>query len=602
MELLEQYLALTTDVERQEFLAGLDSDQLTELREAALEAFADAEAGDLTDEVIARMGALADTIDAVRAQETAAETEAQRLRDEAAALAERIRGEQAEGDGDGADGEGEGDGGDGDAGDGEGGEGDGADGVGDGADGEGGEGDGAGDGAAPQAVAAAAAGAPAARPSLARANARRPQSQAPRRQELRQGAMVAATDVPGIPAGQRLRDERALAEAFAARLESLYADSIMASSGPAQKVLVASVLGGFPAERMLGRDAVRNAELVMPVITAAAAGDEQALVAAGGLCAPLTVRYDLPTLGDDARPIRDSLPRFGADRGGVRWMPSPDFSAVDGALDVWTMTDDVNAVDNPAVRKPCLRVDCPDEVTTVVQAITECLLIGNVLGRTFPELIQAWMRLLGVATARKAENELITGINAGSTAVTTGQLLGATRDVLAAIDRANAYYRWRYRLSDATRLRWMAPRWLRDVIRTDLAREMPGSTDERLATADAKIAEFFAVRNILVTWHMDGVVAPFGTQGAGPLQGYPTTVQTQLFIDGTWVLLDGGRLDLGAFRDGDLVAANDYKTFAEFWEYPAKFGPGQSMRLTLDVCPDGATSGTVDIDPCTTGS
>ena len=593
MDLLNEYLALTTDEEREAFLAGLSAEDLETVREAALEAFTDAETQDPTDEVLATMSALADTIEAVAAQESLRENELEERRARQAELAERIRGSETGGDGDG---EGEGD----DAGDGDGEEGGDA-GDGDGTEGEGAEtGDGDGETQTPEQLAAAAAGRTATpRPRISRVASRRTPAQRPQpTAELRRGVIRAATDVPDVAAGALLDGPLALAAAISSRIESIrgYYD------GPPQKLLVASIVGGFAEDRMLGRDALSNAEKVEPVLTAAAYGDQDALTASGGLCAPTTVRYDLPTLGDDARPVRDSLPRFGAERGGVRWMPSPDFTALDGALDVWTMQDDEDAVDDPEVRKPCLRVVCPAETEALTQAITECLEFGNVVARTVPELVAAWLRLVGVAWARKAENELLTAINAGSTQVTSGQLLGATRDVLAVLDRANAYYRYRYRLSDNARLRWMAPRYIRDMIRTDLAREMPGSNTERLAMADAQIAEFFAVRNISVTWHMDGVVVPFTPQGNGPLQGYPTTVQTQLFLEGTWVHLDGGRLDLGVFRDSDLVASNDYRMFSESWEYAAKFGPGQSMRLTLDLCPDGATSGTVDIDPCSTGS
>lgn len=579
MDLLNEYLALTTDEERLAFLAALSAEDLEAVTAAALEAFTDAETQDPTDEVLATMSALADTIEACAAQEAVREADTETRRARQAELAERVRGEAGGDDGDEetppAEGEEEE------------------------TPPEGEETPPAEEEAeTPEQLAAAAAGRTTTpRPRISRVARNRPAAQRPQ-PSLQRGVIRAATDVPDVAAGAMLDGPLALAAAISSRIESIrgYYD------GPPQKLLVASIVGGFAEDRMLGRDALSNAEKVEPVLTAAAYGDAEALVASGGLCAPTTVRYDLPTLGDDARPVRDSLPRFGAERGGVRWMPSPDFTALNGALDVWTMADDEAAVDDPDVRKPCLRVVCPDETEALTQAITECLEFGNVVARTFPELVAAWLRLVGVAWARKAENELLTAINAGSTQVTSGQLLGATRDVLAVLDRANAYYRYRYRLSDNARLRWMAPRYIRDMIRTDLAREMPGSNVERLAMADAQIAEFFAVRNISVTWHMDGVVAPFTTQGTGPLQGYPSTVQTQLFLEGTWVHLDGGRLDLGVFRDSDLVASNDYRMFSESWEYAAKFGPGQSMRLTLDLCPDGATSGTVDIDPCTTGS
>lgn len=41
------------------------------------------------------------------------------------------------------------------------------------------------------------------------------------------------------------------------------------------------------------------------------------LTASGGLCAPLTPYYDLPTITTAGSPVRDALPRFTAQRGGI---------------------------------------------------------------------------------------------------------------------------------------------------------------------------------------------------------------------------------------------------------------------------------------------
>lgn len=592
MELLEQYLALTTDEERNAFLAELSNDDLASLLAEAETAFNDAEVDEPTDDDLIRMGQLADVIDACRAQDVTRAAEAEDRRARAAEIAQRVRGEATD---EGGDGEGDGDAGAGD------GEGD-ADGAGEGgdADGEGaeGEGDGEGAGATPELVTASSAPARRPAPSAARpAPARRAiPAQHPR------GAMVAATDVPGIPAGQRLVGMDELARAVVARLDSLRSASRGGYNGPAQNLLVASIMGGFPEERMLGRDPIVNERRLAPVLDAMRLGNEQALAASGGLCAPTTVTYDMPTLGSDARPVRDALPRYGVDRGGVRWMERLQLADVAGAVDIWTMTDDENAVDDPNVRKPCLRIECPEELEAIIEAITQCLEFGNIVARTFPELVAAALQLVGVAQARLAENELLTTIGTGSTAVTSGQLLGATRDILDDLDRTVAYYTYRYRLGEDARLQFIAPRWMRNMIRTDLAREMPGATAERLATADALIGEFFAVRGITPIWHMDGSPEVWGPQGPGPIQGYPTTVRTWLFPAGTWVHLDGGQLNLGVVRDAELVASNDYRLFSETFEFAAKMGAAQSLQITMDLCADGTTSGTSDIDPCTTGS
>lgn len=41
------------------------------------------------------------------------------------------------------------------------------------------------------------------------------------------------------------------------------------------------------------------------------------IVSGGGLCAPLTPIYEFPDWSPSARPVRDALPSFEAERGGI---------------------------------------------------------------------------------------------------------------------------------------------------------------------------------------------------------------------------------------------------------------------------------------------
>lgn len=52
-----------------------------------------------------------------------------------------------------------------------------------------------------------------------------------------------------------------------------------------------------------------------PAVSAAKAARSMQLVASGGLCAPFTPYYDMPAFA--ARPIREALPAFTAERGGI---------------------------------------------------------------------------------------------------------------------------------------------------------------------------------------------------------------------------------------------------------------------------------------------
>lgn len=567
--------------ERLARIAELSDEELTELLTELQTLGTSLAEGDHSDEALTELEEVADATEQVRAQIDANAEDAAQREQRAAALAERIRGEQQpEGDGEGDDGDDSGD-------DDEAEEGDEI------------SGDGTGEALAPVEVVdeeqpeQLAASTPA--PRVGRVAARRPRSTRPQAQTPQpQLSLVAAANAPGVQAGERLDTPDRIVSVFQNALDQFRSYS----GNDVTKVPLAMVRVGDAewGDRFLGRDVQLNAQRIARVTS------HDALVAAGGICAPVPVRYDLPILGTDARPVRDEmLARFGADRGGVRTMPPPVITQLADAIDIWTEATDA---DPGAATKGCLTVTCPTEDETLVQAITKCLRFGNFRARFWPEQIEGWMQLAAVHHARTAENELLTQIAAGSTATTAQTVLGSSRDVLAVVDRATAYLRNRHRLPRTYPFRLGLPEWLLGNIRTDLTRELPGSSEERLATADAQIESFFAVRNVNVTWFLDGESGQImGTtqQGAGPLVGWPTRVLGYLYPEGSWLFLDGGELDLGMVRDSTLNAVNDVQMFSETFE-AAHFHGVESLKLDIDICPDGSTSAAVDINPCASGS
>jgi hypothetical protein len=447
------------------------------------------------------------------------------------------------------------------------------------------------------------------RAPLTKVAARRPEQPAPmavKAPDLAELGLVAAANAPGVQVGQPVETYDDLAKAFISAYESTKGYQ----HGPPVKVpIVRSGKGDFQypeshrldANMSSNMDKIAKAQAAVQAEGGMRSAVEHGLTASGGICAPEEVRYDMPTLGVDDRPVRDGfMTRFGADRGGITTLPPPVLEEVAGAVDVWTNANDITPSD--PTTKPCLTVTCPSEDNSVVEAITKCLEYGNFRARYLPEQIEAWMDLAAVQHARTAEVQLLTAIAAGSTAVTAGQVLGTTRDVLASLDRANAVWRYRHR-DDGITLSFAAPAWLRDQIKADIARQLPvGSTDETLAVADANIDRWFASRNIDPVWLLDGTAGQtFGVQGAGPLQGWPSTVTTYLAPAGSWLFLDGGMLDLGIVRDSTLNSTNDVQVFAETFE-GSHFHGVESWTLTFDTCPDGSTSAAVDIAPCVSGS
>lgn len=364
----------------------------------------------------------------------------------------------------------------------------------------------------------------------------------------------------------------------------------------------------FPEERHLSSaDSWAANRHKVERVQAAAAGihaTENALVAAG-FCAPFEVLYDIPVLGEDDRPVRAALTRFGADRGGITYRPALDGVTQTGGIGTWTEANDEAS---PLVPKTCFEIVCPGILSAQVEATYLCLQFPNMSTRFDPESMDAAIRAQQIAHARFAENKLLTALALGSKALTSTQLLGATRDILVTCDKVTAYYRNVHRLTDASSLRAILPLWARNLMRADVTRQMVGDGLASLAVVDSVIDDWFRVRNINITWHLDGVDPPdltvptpdvvtaaqFYTLAVAesPVPGFPDTVQMLLWAEGDWLLLDGGELNLGLVRDSTLNSENRFQTFSESWEIPVNRGV-EPLVIYMAVQPTGASAATV---------
>lgn len=425
--------------------------------------------------------------------------------------------------------------------------------------------------------------------------------------------------VAHTPSGEVL-DRESVWSAFAAKLRGA------GHGNPGHEVypLITQVTE-FPDERHLprGASALSNMEKVEAVVDAARSrhardntdrvtvsrhvdgGSPRSLVAAG-LCAPLENLYDIRVIGDEARPVRDALVRFGADRGGIQYRPAMDGVSQTGGIGVWTTTNDEAG---PLVPKTCVEIACPGLVTAEVEAIYACLTFSNMSTRFDPEGMDAVVRSQRIAHDRFAENRLITQLTTGSKDVYSTQVLGAVRDVLATLDHMVAYYRSVHRLADETPLRWIAPLWTKYLMRADMVRQMVGDGMEALALTDARLTSWLSERNINVTWHLDGidpadltvptpdvvVPAQFYTSivDEGAVPGFPNAISTLLFAEGDWLYLDGGSLDMGVVRDSTLNGLNRFQTFSEEFGFPA-FRGIESLHLVIQANPTGQSAATKD--------
>jgi hypothetical protein len=413
-------------------------------------------------------------------------------------------------------------------------------------------------------------------------------------------SITAGGDIPGVSNGAELPDMKAVADAMTKRLHAIR----RSSGGDGEQFSVATLHADYPEERTLFSGDVDNNNAKIEAVTS-----PEAIVAAGGFCAPVEVSYDIFGFGVTDRPVKNSLASFQADRGGIRYTTSPVLGDLDAAVSTWTLQDDIDAATPgaPDPTKPCLRVDCGDEIVVHTDAIPLCLTFGNLQSRAFPELVERNNELALITQARYAETRLLTRIGALSTKVSAPEKLGAARDFFVQLEQAAAGYRSRHRLDPDENLRVILPAWFKNQVRADITMSMPAGDDtDRFGIADNIVNSWFAARHINVTWHLDGEAAVsagngysasaaqiFGAQNAGTLNDFPAQLVWYLFSEGTFLFLDGGTLDLGLVRDSALNATNDYKMFVETFEGVAKVGI-ESLRIVSHLDVNGASAGTVN--------
>ena len=450
-----------------------------------------------------------------------------------------------------------------------------------------------------------------------------PEQQAARTGGAAPVALVAAASAPGLNPGDTLQDRDALARVTADVLQGL--DRYGAPSGDHQ--LRGGAIGHttararwshlYPVERRLGNNAAANSERVGAVCA------PQAVLASGGVCLPVNVDYSVPTWATSDRPLRDGLPPFQADRGGLRFVTPPDIgvpslqataSGLGSATGIWTEATDASPA---GATKPVYQVACGSEQLAYVNAIPTRVGFGNMQGRFAPEQVAANTDLAIAVAAREAELELLTLMYNSSKQVIPQQYLGAFRDLLTSADLLVEQYRYSHRIPETVNFTAVLPAWAKGLLRADIAREIAhdnAGAVNVLSISDEQIEADLAARGITnVIWTLDGLkAATYGTGGSAlsnqffgllgtnapepqwPNQSSDGTIQLGwlLYPEGTYQFLDGGRLDLGVVRDSTLDATNDYESFVETFEGVA-FRGLESYQIQSTLKPTGGSAGTV---------
>jgi len=405
----------------------------------------------------------------------------------------------------------------------------------------------------------------------------------------RTAALVASAGIEGIPQGEHL-DRDALSHALMTSLRGF----VSTPPGFVQKVVVASASWEYPEDRRLHGDSIQADDAKIRAVRG-----PEALVAAGGWCAPSTIRYDIDAMGVTDRPVRDAFAGFQATRGGLRYYPDISIASTDVTDGITHLTEAQD--EGGTFTKDCVVVECPVDSEVRADIIAACLQAGNLASIAFPELIAAYQDLLGVQAARTRDSLLLDAVfaDAQTTVPTeTAQAYGAYDGLVYNLLRLAAGYRSRHRLSADAVLRSLAPAWLADLIVADLVgRQFPMNGGVTRAGVAALIQ---AQTQVAVDWYLDsrtGGGQIIGAQSDGDILDFPDIAEVLLWPEGGILFIDQGELNIGLVRDSILNETNDVKFFSETFEAAAVIA-AEAFYGRFTLCPNGTTAGTATARSC----
>lgn len=428
--------------------------------------------------------------------------------------------------------------------------------------------------------------------------------------------MTASAGIPGVP-NARIESAADLAEAWGARARN------MGVTRGAMTPMPVMAVDRPNATKLADGMTLEQVGRILDELTAPAKSRTamEGLVAAGGWCAPSEIDYSFFDIAGVSGQWQ--VPTVGIRRGGLQWPFSlglDQFFALSGApasgLSTaatmpwrWTETDDQLAVTGNG-EKLCLRPECPDFDEERLEAYGLCVLAGNLTEAAYPELIRHFIGLVMVAHERVMNRRALL-LAAGHASVdahgvTEGDVNAATTALLGGADLHAIDMRTKLGMPDTAVLEYVLPSWVIGPVRSDLAKRN-GWND--LSVSDAWLADQFDARGIAAQFVEDWQTVPGTTYAAGPMIGraagnvtWPSSVQGLMYPAGHYFRGQGFNLNLGVVRDSVLNEKNDHT--AAWSEEGMLIGArGNEARLiTTDICASGMTGAQATSAPSTCGA
>ncbi len=316
--------------------------------------------------------------------------------------------------------------------------------------------------------------------------------------------------------------------------------------------------------------------------------EAHALVASGGWCAPSEPLFEMFDLAPDQEGGLLDLPSLPA-RAGAMIPTFYGIGDVSSALWTWTEAQDILAADlvtNPTAVKPCMTIPCPTWTECRMEAEGLCVTHGNLSDRAWPELTANFLATVFGAHAHRLSAAKIAKVLADAVVVAPGAgmlVSDAAGDLLGAIDLAAADIRSQHRIGSRRAIDVVLPSWVIGALRSNLA--MRAGVD-LLSMPTSRVTKYLVDRGVRPQFVADW--QPL--YNAAPATAWPANVSFLIFVSGSYIELDGGRIDLGVVRDSTLNATNDHTAaFSEQFFQICRRGPA-ARTYTVPLSVNGVTS------------
>lgn len=398
-------------------------------------------------------------------------------------------------------------------------------------------------------------------------------------------AITASADIRGIATGADLRDLDGLAAAVERRLTP------MGKLGMGQKQQVAIASLTLTRDQDLVLTEGGDAKTVLD-----RAADERrlpggSLTAASVWCSPSEQIYDLcDDLSSEDGMV--SIPSITVTHGGVKWPVSPDYDAVYELMEQGVWEWDESKLDNPP--KPCVELPCPEWDECRLTPYGLCIKLDILSDRAWPQLYKDLTQRALVAQQHLVNANILKKLQKAANPVAfTGKAgaafqPGGTTSVLGILELQAEYMRTKSRMRRGATLEVILPDWVKGWIRSDLAKRTGVDT---LSVSDAQINAHFTARGLNVQYVYDWA----GLPTASAPTAWPSKVEALMYPAGTFVAARQDILTVDGLYDSTLLSQNKkLGLWAEEAICVIK-RCHEALYITIDACPDGSTSGTVDL-------